>query len=189
MTYESAPPVAGAAALPDPVELAVAERAKQRRWTVLLRGILVIPQVIVLAALLIAFEVVGVIGWFAALFTGRLPSWAADFMAGVLRWAARVYGYMYLLHDRYPPFSLELLPGEPVVLAVPPPGPLNRLAVLFRIVLALPAALAVSLVGWGLAVFGLVGWVAALITGWLPVPIFGATRSFLRYSLRFEAWL
>ena len=56
-----------------PILLAVAERAEQRRLTVLLRIILLIPQWVALWALGIAAEVIAVIGWFGALFTGRLP--------------------------------------------------------------------------------------------------------------------
>ncbi len=55
----------------------------------------------------VAAFVVTVIGWFGALFTGRLPVFAADFLTGYLRWLARVYAYLYLLTDVYPPFALD----------------------------------------------------------------------------------
>ena len=48
--------------------------APQRRATVIFRIILAIPQFFVLFFLGIAAFFVAVIGWFAALFTGRLPS-------------------------------------------------------------------------------------------------------------------
>ena len=48
-----------------------------------------------------------VIGWFAALFTGRLPQWAHTFLGGVVRWYTRSGAYMFLLTDRYPPFSFD----------------------------------------------------------------------------------
>ena len=50
---------------------------------------------------------VAIIGWFGALFTGRLPVFAADFLAGYLRWLTRVFAYTILLTDVYPPFTLE----------------------------------------------------------------------------------
>ena len=89
-----------------PIEVGFEGPAAQRRLTVLFRLILAIPQFIVLYALGIAAEVVGIIGWFGALFTGALPQFAADFLAGVLRWEARVFAYTALLTDQYPPFSL-----------------------------------------------------------------------------------
>ena len=67
---------------------------------------MVIPQLIVLGLLGIAVYVITIIGWFGALFTGRLPVFAADFLTGYLRWMARVYAYTFLLTDVYPPFSL-----------------------------------------------------------------------------------
>ena len=49
---------------------------------------------------------VGVAG-IAILFTGRYPAELYRFGVGVLRWNTRVEAYLLLLHDVYPPFSLE----------------------------------------------------------------------------------
>src|SRR5260370_19842072 len=78
-----------------PVLVAFAPSAPQSRLTVLVRVIMVIPQLFVLWLLGIAAMVVVIIGWFGALFTGRLPLFAADFLAGYLRWWTRVYAYMF----------------------------------------------------------------------------------------------
>ena len=45
---------------------------------------------------------------------------------------------MFLLTDRYPPFSLDDV-EYPVRPILPGRGPLNRVSVLFRIILAIPA--------------------------------------------------
>jgi hypothetical protein len=79
--------------------MAFAGPVKQRRITVFFRIILVIPHWIVLFFVGLAALVVVVIGWFGALFTGRLPSFAADFLTGVLRWQMRVDG-VSVPHDR-----------------------------------------------------------------------------------------
>jgi hypothetical protein len=176
------------ALLPLPIELSVDQRRRQRRWTVLLRAILAFPQLVVVAALGVAAYVVLIIGWFGALFTGRLPVWVHEYVTGYLRWVVRVYAYLGLLTDDYPPFSLESEPGYAVALAVPLPGPLNRLSVLFRIILAFPAYVLSSLVSIGLGFVLLVGWVAALVTGWLPQPIFGASAAILRYVVRVDGF-
>ena len=55
----------------------------------------------------IALFVAGVIGFFAVLFTGRWPAGARKFVLGVVRWWLRVESYLVLLHDEYPPFSLN----------------------------------------------------------------------------------
>ncbi len=79
----------------------------RNRLTVAFRLILVIPQVIVLAALGIALFFVGVIAFFAVLFTGRWPAGLREFALGVGRWWLRVQAYLVLLTDEYPPFSLS----------------------------------------------------------------------------------
>jgi Domain of unknown function (DUF4389) len=79
----------------------------RNRLTVAFRLILVIPHLIVLAALFIAALVVSVVGFVAVLFTGRWPAGARQFVLDVARWSLRVQSYLLLLHDEYPPFSLS----------------------------------------------------------------------------------
>ena len=67
---------------PDEILVAFAEPADQGRLTVLVRIILAIPHLVVLYVLGIAAEVVALICWFAALFTGRLPDGLAEFQVG-----------------------------------------------------------------------------------------------------------
>lgn len=171
-----------------PVEAGFAGPAAQRRLTVLVRVILAIPQVVFLYLVGIAAWVVLVIAWFCALFTGRLPEFAADFLPGVLRWQARVAAYLLLLTDQYPPFSFEDT-DYPVRVAVRP-GPENRLAVLFRIILIIPAAVVVGVVTCGLETIVLfVVWLIVLITGRMPDTLHEAITAVLRYTLRYIGYL
>ena len=93
-----------------PVLVAFAGSAPQSRLTVAFRIFMAIPQLIVLWLLGIAAMVITIIGWFGALFTGRLPVFAADFLTGYLRWLSRVYAYNYLLTDVYPPYDVPKMP-------------------------------------------------------------------------------
>lgn len=44
---------------------------------------------------------------FAILITRRFPRGLYDFSVGAFRWTTRVEAYLLLLHDEYPPFSLD----------------------------------------------------------------------------------
>ncbi len=79
----------------------------RNRVTTAFRLILAIPHLIVLIGLFIALWVVGLIAFFAVLFTGRWPAGLRTFAIGVGRWSLRVNAYVLLLTDEYPPFSLD----------------------------------------------------------------------------------
>ena len=190
--FPMGPPMAPKAVPGDPragdeILVAFAGPAQQNRLTVLVRIVLAIPHLIVLYALGIATEVVALISWFAALFTGRVPIGLADFMSGYLRWATRVYAYLFLLTDEYPPFEL----GDsdyPVHVAVRP-GRLNRLAVLFRIILAIPAWLVASLLSYGLGTIAIfITWLIVLVSGTMPETLYGAIAAVVRYLTRFYGY-
>ena len=83
---------------------------QRNRWSVGFRIILVIPHIIVLAVLLVAWLVTAIIGWFAVLLSGRYPDGLWTFGEGVMRWGLRLEAYLLLLHDEYPPFSLQETP-------------------------------------------------------------------------------
>ena len=166
-----------------PVLVAFAGPAPQSRLTVLLRIFMVIPQLIVLWLLGIAAMVIVIIGWFGALFTGRLPVFAADFLTGYLRWLIRVYAYMLLLTDVYPPFTLDDA-DYPVRVAVMP-GRLNRLAVLFRFFLLIPCWIVQGIVAYGAyTIVQFVSWLIVLISGRMPEALYQALAAALRYQIR-----
>jgi hypothetical protein len=91
-----------------PASLELVEPAAERdRLTVAFRIILLIPHLLAVWLLGVAWAVTTLIAWFAILFTGRYPRGLYAFGVGVLRWNTRVEAYLLLLHDEYPPFSLE----------------------------------------------------------------------------------
>lgn len=47
------------------------------------------------------------------LFTDRYPRGLFDFVMGINRWSARLWSYVLLLHDEYPPFRLDMGPQDP----------------------------------------------------------------------------
>jgi prefoldin subunit 5 len=152
------------------------------------RLILAVPHFIVLYALGIAASVVVIIGWFGALATGRLPGFAAAYLSGYLRWYCRTAAYLLLLTDEYPPFALDDT-AYPVRVAVGH-GRLGRLAVLFRVILAIPAAIASMLLVYGvLSIVIVIAWLTALVAGKLPASLHQAFAAVLRYIIRYYAYL
>ena len=158
-----------------------------RRVTVAFRLILLIPHFVYLWVLSLVLLVTAVIGWFGALFTGRVPAGLSEFMGNIVQYQARAYGYGFLLTDRYPPFSLET-DEYPISVQLPPPGRLHRAAVLFRLVLVVPAGFVLAMATYGLELSLVVIWLIVLITGRLPNAAFEAEASVLRYQTRLQSW-
>ena len=97
-------------------------RARSRAATVAFRLILAIPHGFVLLFLDLVGFLVAFVGWWGALFIGRLPTFAVSYLSGLARWNARYIGYLFLLTDDYPPFTFDDDPAYPVVIAIPPAG-------------------------------------------------------------------
>lgn len=159
----------------------------QRRWTVFLRLILLIPHFVVLYFVGIAAAVVAVIGWVATLILGWLPDWIEDFLALYVGYETRIAAALLLLVDRYPPF-LVADPRYPVRIDVRLRAQ-NRLAVLFRLILAIPAAIVASVLAYGWVVLAFFVWLVVLVAGRTPRPVFDANAAVLRYSYRLRAYV
>jgi hypothetical protein len=164
------------------IEVAFGAVERQNRWTVAFRFLLLIPQFFVLFVLGIAAYVVWILGWFAALVLGRLPGWVATFLTRYLQYVTRVSAYTYLLFDAYPPFTLSATRYPATVEARP--TRLNRLAVLFRLVLMIPAVIVMELATMGVAFASFVIWLIVLIAGRMPRALSEAIAAVVRYQTR-----
>lgn len=72
-----------------------------------LKGILLIPHVIVLYFVGIAAGIAGWIAFWAIAFTGIYPEGIFTFVVGTLRWSTRTSAWLFSLTDEYPPFALN----------------------------------------------------------------------------------
>ena len=82
-----------------------------------------------------------------------------DFIAGYLRYSARVLAYYMLLANPYPPFGSG---GDyPVDLEIDPPARQGRLGVFFRYILAIPCLVLGSLLNVLLGLIAIGGWFVA----------------------------
>jgi Domain of unknown function (DUF4389) len=89
------------------VEVRVPGPERQRRWTVAIRLLLLVPHWFFAFVVGLAMLGAAIGGWFAALVLGRLPERIAGFLTGVLRYWTRLIAYAWLLVDEYPPFSFN----------------------------------------------------------------------------------
>ena len=198
------------AAAASPVRLQGRLDVPLNRWLWLVKWVLVIPHLILLSFLWIAFGVLTFIAFFAILFTGQYPRVLFDFNVGVLRWSWRVgyYAYGALGTDRYPPFSLHDEPDYPARLDIAYPARLSHGLVLVKWLLALPQLVLVAIfVGGGSYLAsragqwlfnfggGLVGLlvcfagIALLFTGRYPRGLFDFILGLDRWVLRVSAYV
>jgi hypothetical protein len=182
----TAPADLGAVDGPAPILVGFTGPQPQARLTVLVRGILVIPHVVVLAVLGIAAIFVAFIGWWAALFTGQLPDGMHNYLTGYTRWTSRLTAYLYFLTDQYPPFSLE--DADYPVRLFAKRTRLNRAAVFFRFILVIPSYVVAGVSSIGLLILSIVAWVITLITGQLPAGLHEAFSSLVRYNVRYGGY-
>jgi hypothetical protein len=161
----------------------------QPRWTILIRILLVIPQFIVLFFVGIGVFFVVIAAWFIALFTGRVPEGMAAFLQSYVRWSARVAAYVELLTAEYPPFDGQPNPAYPVDVEFPALTELNRAAVFFRIIIAIPAYFMGTFLSTGLFVLIFPFWICALVLGRLPDPVYRAVATVTRFQVRLQAYM
>jgi hypothetical protein len=70
-----------------------------------IKGIAVIPHMIVLGLRLFVSAILMGLGWWVVLFTGRWPEGMFKFQVGTIRWNIRVSNYLAFMTDQYPPFN------------------------------------------------------------------------------------
>lgn len=192
-----------------PVDVEIAPAAPQSRWAVAFRIVLAIPAALIAAALSsgwgemhggvrVAVGVLGTVaflGWFASLARAQMPRGMRDAGAWGLSYSAQTSAYLMLLTDRYPlsdpHTALADLPTDdhPVRLTVDDDLRRSRLTVFFRLLLALPHLVWLSLWGIVALVAVIVNWLATLIAGRSPEGVHRFLSAYLRYETHVIAYL
>jgi small-conductance mechanosensitive channel len=86
-----------------PVDVEIAPPARHNRWSAGFRLVLAFPAFLLNSAIGGAMFVAAFLGWFAALFTGRMPDGLRKLGLLALRYSAQTSSYGYLLlTNRYP---------------------------------------------------------------------------------------
>ncbi len=192
-----------------PVDVEIVPPARQNRWKVAFRMILAIPALLLAGALTTSgarnygvnygFGLLGVVsflGWFAALARGRMPRGLRDAMAYALSYAAQLDAYLFLLTDHYPNsdplLAIGELPSRTDPIGLDAGGASlqrSRLTVFFRLLLALPHIVWLTL--WGIVALlaAIVNWFATLIAGRSPDALHRFLASYVRYQTHVYAYL
>jgi hypothetical protein len=197
-----------------PVDVGIEPPARQNRWTVGFRLVLAVPALLILGVLggsgslldalnessespgfFGALVVVGVFGWFYAMARGRMPRGLRDLAAYALSYGARAWAYLLLLNDRYPSSdpltAIGPLPtrSDPVRMEVSDELRRSRLTVFFRLALAFPHLVWLTL--WGLLALlvAIVNWFATLAMGTSPSWAHRFLSRYLRYQQHVSAFL
>ena len=176
-----------------PAQLVVDPMDRIARWRPLFQWILAIPHFVVSYVLGIVGEIVGLISWFAILFTGKLPEGLANFQCMVQRYSTRVQTYAAGLRSEYPPFEFDTTPNDPgrypaQIHFQPALEGRNRLTVLLRIIWLIPAAIVTLIIAFIAWICWLIGAFAVLFTGSWPTGLRDWVLKGIRASLRLSAY-
>jgi hypothetical protein len=194
------------------VDLTIAAPARQRRWSVLLRGVLLLPAALLVSVLVgdpsgglgssITFftsnlgllPAVALLAWFASLARAATPRGLRDAILYALSYGAQFWGYALLLSDRYPDSDPQALAGlaareHPIQLDVGGELRRSRLTVFFRGLLSLPHFVWLQLWGILATLAALISWFATLLGGRSPARLHGFLAAYVRYQLHVYAFL
>jgi hypothetical protein len=82
------------------------------RWRPFFAWVVAIPHFLILGVIGSVVGVLTFVGWFAILFTGRMPDGIVNFTAMYLRYQWRTVSYSMGFTEKYPPFEFEMTPGD-----------------------------------------------------------------------------
>jgi hypothetical protein len=192
-----------------PVDVTIAPSRPQNRWKVGFRIVLAIPALIIASALVsgsarsygvnYSYGLAGIVaflGWFVALAQARLPRGLRDLVAYALSYSAQLDAYLFLLTDVYPDSNpltalvdLPVRAEDPIELDVGAGLERSRLTVFFRLLLAIPHLIWLTL--WALVAYlaAIVNWFAILINGVSPLALHRFLAAYVRYQNHVYAYL
>ena len=164
-----------------PIRLIVNDDLQRTRLTVFFRLILAIPLFLWFTLWGVIATLALIVNWFATLIKGRSPEGLHGFLATFVRFSTHLRAYVLLIADPYPGFTGRE-GSYPIDLDVAPPEDQNRLTVLFRIILAIPALFVTNILSHLSELLAIFSWFIALVTGRVPEGL----RNFAALALRFE---
>ena len=165
-----------------PVTLVVTDDLRRWRLTAALRGLLVLPHLLVLVLWGIVALFVALVNWVITLVKGQTPPGLHAWNERFLRYWVHVNAYEFLLAEPYPSFR-GWRGTYPVDLVVAPPAPQTRWKTALRPILAIPPYIFAYVLSIVLQVVAFLGWFVAVAVGRFPRGF----RDLGAYAIRYNA--
>ena len=139
------------------------------RVTTFFRIIVAIPWIIVAYFWGLVFLFTHLFAWVAVIILGRYPQGLYDLNAGIVRYGTRVYAWLYMQTDEWPPFGISDDQSYPIrVNFAPPAASQSRLKALFRLILAIPMLIVSYAVSYAHGAFAIISWLVIVFRGYQP---------------------
>jgi hypothetical protein len=173
-----------------PVHFEADYQSEQNRATTFFRIILAIPWLIGGYVYEIAAFFTQVVAWFALLFTGKYPEGLYKLNSGFVRYRVRVFAWVYLQTDEWPPFGISDDPSYPIRINVGPrEEKQSRVKVFFRIILALPMLVLIYPIAYVHMGISVLAWLTIVFRGYLPEGANGVMTYCNSFYTRVYAYL
>src|SRR5262245_35053725 len=171
-----------------PVAVELDSPLEINRWRPLYAWLLAIPHWIVVYVVGIVAEICMIIAVFSILFTKRIPPGVHDWITRYYRYVWQTYSYAGFMREEYQQWGSqggELEPGlDPARLSIGHVEELNRWAVLYKWILAIPHYFVLMILFLGAWAAGIWGLFAVLFTGAWPAAPRDYILKVMRWSTR-----
>jgi len=177
-----------------PARIEVQTPEKLANWRPIGQIFMAIPHLIISNALSALAQACAFIGWFAILFTGKMPAGLANIICMSVRYQTRALAYAGCLYDTFPPFEFTSTPADPGTTPVQTNFEVtlegrNRVTCAFRLLLAIPVLLFTVLIVIVAFLCQLIGFFVVLFTGKWPAAIRGWVLKGLNATVRMDAYV
>lgn len=167
--------------------IANADDLHRSRMTVFFRLPLAIPHIVWLLLWTILSLFAAIANWLVTLARGTPAGPLVRFLSAYVRYGAHVGSFLYVIANPFPGFVGA--PGYPIDVRVPEPGRQNRWITGFKIVLAVPALLLSSALGWLQIIVAILIWFFALVMGRAPEGLQRAGAYTIGYGAQVTCYL
>jgi hypothetical protein len=172
-----------------PVTFEIAYPEDPGRFSILVRWLLALPQMIAASILTSFAELLAFFALFTIMFTERYPESMFRLVVGAYRWNYNVTVYTLFYPKPYPPFSFDDGAYPHLRYDVVRQERYSRFMPLLKWLLAIPHYVALMLLGIVGVCVGLIAVVAVVITGRFPRWAFDYLVGVGRWSARVTAYL